>query len=158
MTLPKSPLAYTDCYDLLGRAMEDPVGVRVRQSDESAATYFRMRLNMARQLDRDANRDTYERDHPLYGKSQYDKLIFTIELDGNALYLYVRRRPERVAGEIESLSNGEQLAQLGPPKPLFLPRPAPTEDELELEPEPAPESEVHNDPDPTFTPVRRRLR
>lgn len=71
--------AYTDCYTILDQALLDGEGVRVGFRDEDACHVFRHRLNYARMLDRRQNKDVYEKDHPMFGQSEYDKLQFTIK-------------------------------------------------------------------------------
>lgn len=70
--------AYEDCYAVLDKALLDGEGVRVGQPSEDACHVFRHRLNYARTLDRRQNKDVYDRSHPMFGQSEYDRLQFTI--------------------------------------------------------------------------------
>ena len=92
MVTSSSRLSYTDCYDLFDRALEDSVGVRVPFPDGASAQYERTRMHKARVLDREANMETYTRDHPLYGCSRYDQIVVRFrEIDGQH-YLYLENR------------------------------------------------------------------
>ncbi len=65
--------AYDDCYDLLDRAVSVERGMGASFSSRGEAYHFRVRLNAARQLDRDLQREVTPN-----GKSDYDCLTFRI--------------------------------------------------------------------------------
>lgn len=98
MPTPTSRLAYSDCYDLMDAALADEIGVRIPFKSRGDAMQARVRLHSARMIDREENMKIYERDHPLYGRSTYDRLIVQIpsylqeDSKGNYSYfVYVRR-------------------------------------------------------------------
>lgn len=104
MSLPTSHLAYTDCFEALDAALEDSHGVRIPVDDLDRATHLRMRLHMARKVDRERNVELYsDPSHPLHGRSQYDRLVCRIKQDGNRLYLYIEQQPS-LTSEMELLS------------------------------------------------------
>lgn len=78
MALSESIAAYEDCYDTYERAMKAPKGIRVLFDNKKAASYFRIRMNQARVLQRRESMRMYPREDPRYGKSEYDK--FRIKL------------------------------------------------------------------------------
>jgi hypothetical protein len=111
MSVSNSRLSYLDAYEILDRALDRTVGVRVRQPDLNAATYLRMRLHQARKIDRLDNKSIFEPDHIMHGRSQYDVLIVTIDATTEGVFLYVTKI-ESKAAMIEDL--GEPA--LPPPK------------------------------------------
>lgn len=104
MTLPNTPMAYTDCYDLLDKAIEDPRGIRVEMKNVDAATFFRMRIHQARAIDRKANAQTYEPGQPLHNASTYDKLAIRIRKMHDKWWLYIEKYMEVPLERIESLT------------------------------------------------------
>src|ERR1017187_8574274 len=93
MSLSNSRLAYTDCYTLLDRALDEPRGIRIEVNDLAAANYLRMRIHHARTIDRQENKVTYpDKDHPLHGRSPYDILIARIEGDEDSGLLYLDKQ------------------------------------------------------------------
>ena len=111
MTISVSRLAYEDCYKVMDAALEDAIGARVKFIDHGTAMFFRMRLHQARKIDRKDNMQLYEEDHPLYGRSAYDKLAARV-IDA---WVYVEKIGIDL-GEIEPLSG---QAQLPPPEPIL---------------------------------------
>ena len=110
MALPKSSLAYTDCYEVYERAMEsvegEGPGVRVRLASWSDANYFRMRMNNARAINRQDNGEVYSPGDPLYKRSVWDALMVTIKQVDNEFYVYVE--PHGIDVEtIEEIPEGE---------------------------------------------------
>lgn len=104
MPMPLSPLAYTDCYQLFDAAVADPKGARVCKGKKEAAEHFRFRCNYARKINRDENARTYEPDHPMHGKSEYDKVTLTLREDTEGQWwVYAEVVPD-IANEIEPLS------------------------------------------------------
>lgn len=120
MTISISRLAYEDCYKVMDAALDDAVGARVKFSDHGMAMFFRMRLNQARKIDRKDNMQLYEEDHPLYGRSAYDKLVARVE----DTWVYVEKIGIDL-GDIEPLSG---VPKLPPPEPILqLEAPTPTD-------------------------------
>lgn len=95
MPTSQSREAYEDCYVLLDRAIEAERGIGASFSDRGEAYHFRVRLNAARQLDRDLQREV----DPNNGKSDYDVLTFRVKLwpDGK-WWVFIERHvgPEEV--------------------------------------------------------------
>ncbi len=127
MTLSSSRLAFLDCYDALDRALEDDRGARIKVETQDHGIFFRMRLNVARRIDRTHNRDIYPEDNPLHGTSLYDQLIFRAprEIDGQ-WWVYIEHN-KLMPGQVEVLSEVEELGTQGGPSILMahgiLPRP-----------------------------------
>jgi hypothetical protein len=91
MVTSTSRLAFADCYDLLDKALEAPDGIRFAVSDIGLANQFRVRLHTARRINREDNKDTYDKDHPLYGRSIYDTLVVRIrEIEGK-VFVYITK-------------------------------------------------------------------
>jgi len=104
MVTSHSRLAYTDCFDLMDRALDDGKGVRVKFGNHGDAWSYRLRCNAARQIDRKENLHIYEEGHPLHGRSEYDRLWLRIrDIDGYWLYLEVRAINDLI---VEDLSDG----------------------------------------------------
>ena len=77
----KSRLTYRAEYELMDKAMKEKNGSRAHIGSREAAKTYRLRLNMARQLDRKLNREAYPEGHLLHGSSEYDELVFTVRDD-----------------------------------------------------------------------------
>lgn len=128
MTLPTSRLAYSDCYDAFDKAVADRKGIRISMRDEAQATYYRMRLNQARKIDRRENAKVYEPGHPMHGCSPYDAIVIRLlpEVDDDEVptgnwWLYLQKQ-EIIPGIVESLSEDEddettRMAPEGNPRP-----------------------------------------
>lgn len=104
MPLPSSPLAYSDCYQLFDAAMADPKGARVFKGTEQAAAHFRLRCNYARVVNREENLKTYEKGHPLHGRSEYDQVILTLKQDEEDQWWVYAERVQDIQSDIEPLS------------------------------------------------------
>lgn len=109
MTLPTSILAYEDCRQLFEAAMEDLKGARMKCEDYDAAFHLRSRLHYYRTLHRMENAVTYTEDHPMFGKSEFDKITVKIKNIDNEFFIYLNRN-DNPSGEIEKLSNVEDKA------------------------------------------------
>lgn len=125
MSLSGSKFAYEDCFDILNTALERTQGCRLAQPSESACNMLRMRIHQARKLERDDNAKTFERGHPMHGRSVFDKLIVRIRNEDEVWYVYVEHGGVDTT-LIEPL--GDKL--LEGPEPTTLPAP---EAELEAE-------------------------
>ena len=144
MAVSTSRLTFSDCFDLLERAINDPKGVRIKFKTYEDAFTFRLRIHKARQLDRGENRDIYEEGHKLYGHSVYDQISCKIRKFDSGAWLRLERI-DAVEYQVESLSE------------------EPVEPELELKsPLPTVMLKVKNKEEPhaveTLVPVRLRRR
>ena len=74
MITPVSRLAYADCYDLLDRAIESPRGIQRLFADRGQAMNFRVRVQKARDYDRQQSMRVYDPDNPLYGQTIYAQI------------------------------------------------------------------------------------
>lgn len=124
MPLPTSYLAYSDCFAALDKALEDSRGGRIPLPDEDAAMHLRMRMNYARKLDREKNAELYDPDHPLHGRSEYDKLYARINSHNGKVYLYLLRR-EAIPVELLTEVEAEAEIEADPPTPPPADKPAP---------------------------------
>lgn len=109
MSTSTSRLSYSDCFELMDRALEDPRGVRVKFPDEGGANYFRLRLHSARKIDRQDNCEIYPKDHPMYGQSPYDQLIARKRYEAPFWWLYIEH--DNVCGHLEIEDLGELKTQ-----------------------------------------------
>lgn len=147
MTLSTSKVAFDDCYALMDAALFDPKGIRCQFATLGKARYFRMRCHRARELDRAGNAKTYEPEHLLHGRSQYDRLFFRLrDEDGQSLEFeksaadtpaWLHIDCEMVLPlRVESLSGAQVVLKLPAPQmkaltaPPPAPREAPSDDEL----------------------------
>lgn len=94
MAFNQSPLAFDDLKPHFDRALEAEKGIKIVCDSFAQATILRARFNYYRKLDRQANTKVYEADHPLYGKSLYDKLILRVPKKGtvDSHCLYIEKR------------------------------------------------------------------
>lgn len=130
MSLSNSRLSYSDCYDLLDRALEEDRGICVTLPSRSAANYLRMRIHHARTIDREENRKTYpDPDAPLHGRSSYDILVLRIEGDDEEGKLYLDKQKVEILA-IDSIPADHQMVYT-PVKLIEGPRPEPL-DEVEI--------------------------
>lgn len=117
MSVSNSPLAYSDCREVMQSAIEDKRGVRVRMDSMGDAMHFRMRCHQARSLDRKENAKSYERDHPLHGRSAYDVLVLRLVEDVDCAWVYF----EKVAldiSRVESLDDEPKAIEHEPVKQI----------------------------------------
>ena len=75
MSINRARGAYADCFEIFDRALVSRNGIKVVLSDRGKAFYLRTRLNYARMMDREANKEIYSEEDPNYGCSPYDPLI-----------------------------------------------------------------------------------
>ena len=75
MTTNTSPLAYDDCYLMFDRARTSRNGIRIGVASEGNGMNLFTRLNYARRLERQRNKEVYPSDSPLHGVSDYDTLV-----------------------------------------------------------------------------------
>src|SRR6266576_3824526 len=86
-----SRLIHQDCFDLMDQAIANVKGTRIKFPDHGAAWHFRLRLHKARRIDREDNTRTFERDHPMYGRSIYDPLVVKIRVIDGDTWLYLEK-------------------------------------------------------------------
>ena len=92
MTISKSRGSYTDCMDIMDQALEDDRGIRIAQRDFDSANFLRMRVHMARSLDRKTNREIYPVDDFKHNTSVYDPLYCQIRCIAGQWFLYISKR------------------------------------------------------------------
>src|SRR6516164_7109472 len=97
MAVNLSRIAYTDCYDLMEKAIgpEYPTGLRIQFATENDATNFRQRLHNARYVDRLDNTKVYPDGHPMFGRSVYDVLNIRKRLLKDGWWLRLERVDSR---------------------------------------------------------------
>ena len=116
MTMSNSLLAYQDCTDLLQKAVEDKVGVRVKVADQTSAIHLRNRLHYARRLHREENAKTYDEGEFMHGRSEYDGVVVRMKMIEEQWYIYL----ERLAideSKIESLTGLQPIEDTAEPIP-----------------------------------------
>jgi hypothetical protein len=107
MPVSQSALSYADCYQFLDAAVADEKGARVWKGTHKAAAHFRFRCNYARKINRLDNARTYEKDHPMHGRSEYDRVYLTIRQDQNdEWWVYAEHMPD-LSNFIEPLTEVE---------------------------------------------------
>lgn len=111
MVTSTSRLAYSDCFDLMDKAIADPKGIKVKFAAGEDAWHFRIRLHTARKIDRLDNKDTYDQGHPMHGRSVYDQLTMRIRKADDHVWLRLERIDAREF-EIESLNEPEAEPEL----------------------------------------------
>ena len=111
MVTSTSRLAYSDCFDLMDKAIADPKGIKVKFAKGEDAWHFRIRLHTARKIDRIDNKEVYEQGHPMHGRSVYDQLTMRIRKAEDHVWLRLERIDARVF-EIESLDEPEGEPEL----------------------------------------------
>jgi len=132
-----SRLAYSDCFDLLEKAITDPKGIRVKFASFEDATLFRLRLHTARKIDRAENMEIYQHGDAMFGRSVYDGLVMRIRRVNNldwteGAWLRMERIDAREF-EFESLASEEEIS-LQPPSPVMIkivPKAKPKEHEVQ---------------------------
>lgn len=110
MTISNSRGSYSDCYDVMDKALEDSKGVRVEVDDLDAAIFFRMRLHNARKIDRRDNSKIYSEEptHPMFNASIYDKLTVRIKRIEDQVWVYLEKSGINL-GAVEGLSEVSSL-------------------------------------------------
>lgn len=102
MTTSNSRLAYDDAFEFMERAFEAAEKGKILRrkfyekedtiENRGAAIQFRARIHQARVIDRKDNKELYpEKEHPLHGRSKYDILSAQIRLEGDCIFLYMRK-------------------------------------------------------------------
>jgi hypothetical protein len=109
MPTPTSLFAYDDCYEIMNQALEDEEGARVELKSHDEANNFRMRLNAARTVMRENNREVYPPGDQMHGRSVFDGLVFRIKRVEGKFYVYLMRH---AYGQVTV----EKLSQLAEPE------------------------------------------
>src|SRR5262245_24373998 len=103
MPMSHSLLSYADVREVMDMALRSAKGIRISCETLGDAYNLRQRCYSYRLMDRVENSKTYDDDHPLHNRSEYDKIIIIPEGDGEGKY-YLRLEvssPERLAGRVE---------------------------------------------------------
>lgn len=124
MAVSTSRIAFSDCFDLMEKAITDEKGIRVKFASYDDAFNFRLRIHKARQIDRIDNQESYPEGHQLHGRSVYDELTCKIRSFNGGAWLRIERLTAREF-EIESLSVAPSEAELPlepklPPPVMFI--------------------------------------
>jgi hypothetical protein len=91
MTLPNSLLSFTAQQEFMYMAMDSPTGKRMFFRKEKDAERFKIKCNYARVLHRRENMRIHDPDSIMYGKSEYDVLVFTTRVSPDGYWVYARR-------------------------------------------------------------------
>lgn len=110
MSLPTSRHAYLDCLSYMDSALEDPMGIRMRQPGYDEAVHLRSRIHQARKLLRDDSRSIYELGDPKYNVTAYDTIVCRIRNHNGVFYLYLEQIV--ISTDIEPLSDLEDLVAI----------------------------------------------
>jgi len=124
MAVSTSRIAFSDCFDLMEKAIEDSKGIRVKFASYDDAFNFRLRIHKARQIDRSDNLESYPEGHQLHGRSVYDQISCKIRTFNGGAWLKLEKITAREF-EIESLSETPSEAELPlepklPPPTMFI--------------------------------------
>lgn len=110
MVTSTSRLAFSDCYELMEKAITDPKGIKIKFARDEDAWHFRVRLHTARRIDRTDNLSLFPEGHMMHGKSPYDGLVMRIRENGEGGYWLRLERISIDGLQIESLA--EEIPQL----------------------------------------------
>lgn len=119
MATSSSRLSYNDCYDILNLALQNTKGIKVEIGDYGIGNHLRVRLHTARTIDRKDNRQSYQPDHKLYGRSIYDPLVIQLKNEDDKWWMYIQRM-DASALNIEPLGEDHVFNQ-SPPSNLRAP-------------------------------------
>lgn len=108
MSLPDSHLAYAAEYEALDAALHDAKGIRIEIGSQREALRFRFRLNYARKVDREKNKEIYQKGDPMYGSSAYDSLVCVLRQDTADIWWVHIEKNEKIPGYYESLSGAAE--------------------------------------------------
>jgi hypothetical protein len=122
MGMSTSRLAFSDCYELMEKAIVDQKGIRIKFASMDDAWHYRLRLHNARKIDRNDNMQLYEDGHKMHGKSPYDVLVMRLEsIDNGKEGCWLKLEKLSIDGlHIESLSTVIPVPK-PPPKPVPIP-------------------------------------
>lgn len=82
MSYNKSPLAFDDVREAFEKALTSTRGVKILCASRGAAVVLRSRFNYFRKIHRCESRSIYTPDHPMWGKTPYDRLALRIPPKG----------------------------------------------------------------------------
>lgn len=112
MPASRSRLAYGDCETFLDEALADAEGARLEFPNYGQAHYFMMRCHTFRAIARDDNKEIHkeDRNHPLYGRSDYDVLRLSVKkgVDGEAQHWVYAIKNQLDPGDVERLTPEEE--------------------------------------------------
>jgi hypothetical protein len=111
MVASNSRFSYSDCFELMDKAMADQKGIRIKFATREEAWHFRIRLHTARRIDRTDNMETYAIGHPMHGKSAYDPLTMRIRERSDGIWLRLEKVDAREF-EVASLSDDDPQPEL----------------------------------------------
>jgi hypothetical protein len=83
MSFNKSILAFDDIRQVFDRALQTPRGLKIPCPSRGKAINLRSRFNYFRKIDRDESLKIYPTDHPMFGRSSYDKLALRVPEKGH---------------------------------------------------------------------------
>lgn len=108
MPTSSSRLAYPDCEEFFNKALEDGRGVRLPFQIEGHARQFLVRCNSFRQICRQDNMRIHAKDHPMYGRCEYDTVALSVvpTEDHSDWFVYARIYKLNES-DVESLSEIE---------------------------------------------------
>lgn len=106
MSLSENLAAYEDCIRLWKLAEESEKGARAAFRTQALAHRYRMRMNMARRIERDNMKRQHAIDDPAWGNTVWDKFKATVEgPDANGeWYVYIKPHGMEVL-DMESLDD-----------------------------------------------------
>lgn len=102
----ESPLAHKDIEEALDRAIANGKGIRLFcPGGHGQAISLRQRAYKLREIDRRQNRRLFEPDHPMFGNSVYDALVFAPrQASDETWFLYIEvSTPKRLEELMEEL-------------------------------------------------------
>ena len=118
MGMNSSLLSYEDCVALFDQALADARGIRVPCDDLGAARKLISRLHYCRTLVRKENREVYpDLDHPMHGKSEYDRIVVRLCEIEDKIFLYLERI--NIPLLVENLSEIEDTIKYIEAKPVL---------------------------------------
>ena len=106
MTFPSTRNSYTEEYSLLDRALAATHGIRQACESHGQARHLCSRLNYARQVDREENRNIYAPGDPNFGISPYDPLTIQMPREAEGKW-WVYIKPRKIVGEVQELGAAE---------------------------------------------------
>src|SRR5947207_237563 len=118
MVMSNSRMAYTDCFDLLDKAIADARGIRIKFESIEQTRLFRLRLHNARKIDRKENFVTYGEGSPMAGRSIYDGLIMRIRKEAEDIWWLRVEKLDAIKYEVESLTPAQETTHIEAEFPL----------------------------------------
>lgn len=103
MSLPTSLHAYEAEIESFEKAAAADKGIRLQFDNRADAAAYMARMHQARILDRRKNMETYDKGHPMYGASEFDKLKCYVREDTEGKFWVYVAKNETFAGVVEEL-------------------------------------------------------